>query len=370
MKPRILHCIETGGPGGAETVMADIAANLDANRFESIAVVPCDGWLKQTLDKRGVRSVMMHSSPGFDASMAWRLASLCRQEKIDLIHSHLPDENFYSCLAGLASHKKVISTYHGSLSMRTARERIKLRTVARLATAVVGVSKYLAESLEQAGFPNRKLFWIHNGIDVERFRSSNRNYLHKELSLPLETKLVGMIANQRTAKSYDTFVRAAAQVVQQHPAAHFVSVGATEPSINEEILRLANELGIMDRFHGLGFRSDIPEILGSLSVFVLSSASEGFSIATIEAMASGRPVVVTRCGGPEELVHDGETGLLVPPNDPQAMADAIGKIIGTDCFAASLGSKAAADSRSRFSIDAMVRSYERLYERCIEGAPS
>jgi glycosyltransferase involved in cell wall biosynthesis len=369
MKRRILHCIETGGPGGAETVMADIAANLDPGRFESIAVVPYDGWLKQILDRRGVRSVVMSSSPGFDIAMIWRLASLCRQEKIDLIHSHLPDENFYCCFAGLASRRKVISTYHGFLSMRTARERIKVRAVARLATAVVAVSKYLAESLEGAGFPKRKLSWIHNGIDVERFRSANRGYLHKELSLPAESRLVGMIANQRTAKSYDTFVRAAARVGEQYPAAHFVSVGATEPSINQHILELVNQFGIADRFHALGFRSDIPEILGSLSAFVLSSASEGFSIATIEAMASGRPVVVTRCGGPEELVKDEETGLLVPPNDPAAMGDAIGRILAADNLAERLGRNAAAETRSRFSIAAMVESYERLYEQCIGGGP-
>lgn len=350
--------------------MADIAANLDPARFESIAVVPYDGWLKQTLDRRGVRSLVMRSSPGFDAGMVWRLANLCRQEKIDLIHSHLPDENFYCCLAGLASHRKVISTYHGFLSRRTGRERIKFRTVARLATAVVGVSKYLAESLEEAGFPKRKVFWIHNGIDVDRFRSRDRGYLEKELSLPPKSKLVGMIANQRTAKSYDTFIRASGRVAEQHPAVHFVSVGATEPSINQEILKLVKASGIADRFHGLGFRSDIPEILGSLSVFVLSSASEGFSIATIEAMASGKPVVVTRCGGPEELVHDGQTGLLVPPNDPVAMAEAISRILSADCLAESLGRNAAADSRSRFSISAMVRSYERLYEQCLGGKPS
>ncbi len=369
MKRRILHCIETGGPGGAETVIADIAANLDPGRFESLAVVPYEGWLKKTLDQRGVRTLVMKTSPGLDTGMVWGLASLCRREKIDLIHSHLPDENFYCCLAGLLSNRKVVATYHGFLSQKTPRERIKAKTVARLATAVVAVSKYLAESLEQAGFPKGKLSWIHNGIDVTRFRSVDAAYLQKELSLPANTKLVGMIANQRTAKSYDTFVRAAGEVVKRCPCVHFVSVGATEPSINKGILELADQLGIGNRFHGLGFRSDIPKILGSLSVFVLSSASEGFSIATIEAMAAGRPVVVTRCGGPEELVEDGKTGLMVPPNDPLTMADAIVRILTGEALAAELGVHAAADVRCRFSIAAMVQNYERLYEQCMGAKP-
>jgi len=130
-------------------------------------------------------------------------------------------------------------------------------------------------------------------------------------------------------------------------------------------LSLLNELGLQDRFFFLGFRQDVPEILGDLDVFVLSSTCEGFSLATIEAMAAGKPVVVTQSGGPQEIVEDGHTGLLVPPAEPRALAARICELLCNPERAAALGHKARVKVESKFSLTRMVRDHECLYERCL-----
>jgi glycosyltransferase involved in cell wall biosynthesis len=109
----------------------------------------------------------------------------------------------------------------------------------------------------------------------------------------------------------------------------------------------------------------LAEILNSLDVFVLSSVSEGLSIATIEAMAAGRPVVVTRSGGPQEIVEDGRTGILVPPADPNALASRICELLGNPELAAMFSRNARAEVKDKFSLKKMVNEYESLYERCL-----
>jgi glycosyltransferase involved in cell wall biosynthesis len=125
------------------------------------------------------------------------------------------------------------------------------------------------------------------------------------------------------------------------------------------------DLNLEDHFSLLGFRGDVPQILADLDVFVLSSVSEGLSIATIEAMAAGRPVVVTRSGGPQEIIEDRRTGLLVPPGDASALASGICEVLASSELASALGRNAQMLVEGKFSLKNMISSYESLYERCL-----
>ena len=128
------------------------------------------------------------------------------------------------------------------------------------------------------------------------------------------------------------------------------------------------ELGLEDRFLLLGFRQDVPEILADLDVFVLSSINEGFSLATIEAMAAAKPVVVTRSGGPEEIVEDGQTGFLVPSADPVALAEKICHVLSDRELASGLGRRAQAMVQTKFTLQAMIGQYQKLYESCLTAS--
>ena len=296
------------------------------------------------------------------------MGRLVRQEKVDLIHSHLPDQNFYSCLVGQWAGCKTVVTYHGTPGVpgkRRTRSAMKLWLVRHAATAVVVVSDFLKHVLIERGFPARKIVRIYNGVDMKQFEGQAGGGLRGELGLPANAKLVGMVANLRQSKGYQYFVQAARQVTEAIPEARFVAVGERDNTIAQQLENLIGQLGLRDRCLFLGFRADVPQILTDLDVFVLSSVSEGLSIATIEAMAAGKPVVVTRSGGPEEVVEEGRTGLLVPPADSGALAAKICEVLRTPALAAALARNARAEAERRFSLALMVNEYQALYQRCL-----
>ncbi len=361
----ILHAIETGGPGGAETVCLHLASSLDASRFRSLVVLPDDRWLNRELQQRGVRTVLSGARSQGTRAHIHTLRQLLRTENVDLIQSHLPDQNFFSAVAGSRSGCKTVVTYHGALDRGHAKARLKLWWVRRACAAAVGVSRHMVSQLAEAGFPSAKLHCIYNGVETALFRAAASGRLRRELGCAAEDKLVGIIANLRGSKGYEHFVQAARSVAECLPQARFLAVGETEPVLEQRLRRQLSEMGLESRFHLLGFRSDVPEILAELDVFVLSSTNEGFSIATVEAMAAGKPVVVTRSGGPQEIVEDGHTGILVPPADPAALAREVCALLKSPERAAALGAEARQAAERRFSLAAMVGEYERLYTQLL-----
>lgn len=364
----ILHTIETGGPGGAETVLLNLVSNLDTNRFRSVVLLPGGRWLPGQLQERKIPTIIAKSDAWYDLQLPRALANLVRQEGVDLIHSHLPDQNFYSCVVGRLTACRTIVTYHGAPQISRnggLRRAIKAWVVRRSATAVVVVSEYLKRLLVEDGFPAEKIVRIYNGVDVGRFAHGQGGRLRAELGCPEGAILIGIVANLRRSKGHEYFVEAARKVMDSIPEARFVAVGEIEEGIAKRMKARVQQLGLENHFFILGFRADIPGILQGLDVFVLSSVSEGLSIATIEAMAAGKPVVVTRSGGPEEVVEDGRTGLLVPPSDADSLAAGICEILRNPQLAKSLGRSARAVVESRFSLARMVKEYESLYERCL-----
>lgn len=371
MRHTILHTIETGGPGGAESVLLALATRIDASRFRSLALLPHEGWLQENLEERGVPIHLANSSAWYDLRFPTAMVRLIHREKVDLIHSHLFDQNFYSSLAGRLTRTKIVVTYHGSPSRSEGRElrsAIKLWVVRHSADAVVVVSDHLKRALVDLRFPAERIVRIHNGVDMGRFAVSKAHRLRDELNCWNGTKLIGMVANLRESKGYEYFIQAARKVTDYMPHTRFVAIGDINPTIGHEMRDLVERMSLQDRFFFLGFREDIPEILGDLDVFVLSSVSEGFSIATVEAMAAGKPVVVTRSGGPQEIIEDGLTGYLVPPADSTALAEKICELLANPDRAAALAQSARAKVETAFTIKKMVQEYQNLYERVLKVA--
>lgn len=367
----ILHTIEGGGPGGAETVLFQLASNLNPDRFRSIVLLSSDDWLKKQLGTQSIETTLVKSKAWYDFRLPMAMTKLIRKEKVDLIHSHLSDQNFYSCIAALLTSRKIVVTYHGTPGLATqsrVRSAIKLWTVRNVANSVVVVSDFLRGVLESLGFPPQKIVRIYNGVNMKMFISGSGGRLRKELRLADDAKLVGMVANLRESKGYEFFVQAARQVADSVPEARFLAVGEKDTGIAKQLESLVLRLNLNDRFFFLGFRSDVAEILQNLDVFVLSSVSEGLSIATIEAMAAGKPVVVTRSGGPQEIVQDGRTGILVEPADPAALGSKICEVLRNPELAASLSRNARAEVEEKFSLKKMVSEYEALYEHCLGSA--
>lgn len=369
-KMRILHIIESGGPGGAETVLLDIVNNLDKAKYHSIVVLLKTGWLYKKLKKSGISTILLNSVRSYDVSFLFRLWLKVKARRIDLIHSHLPDINLYSCLAGFTAGIPVVTTYHGSPiepRKRINPHSLKYSLIRRLSTRIVTVSDCLKDDLVRtARFSPRKLRTIYNGVDWRRFGLPfNSTTKRNELKIAADEKVVGMVANLRPAKGYEYFIRAGAIIAQNVPKVKFLIIGENEDGLRERVTKEMDALGLTDKVILLGFREDVPELLRILDVFVLSSVSEGLSIATIEAMAAGVPVVVTRSGGPQEVVVDLKTGFLVPPKDEKSLAEKALLLLKNGRLAASMGKEAQSQVRTKFSIGTMIRKYETVYQECL-----
>lgn len=362
----ILHTIEGSGPGGAETVLLELASRIDPGRYRSLVFLPKGKWLPQQLDARGVPCVIYESRTWY--ALIHNMMKLVKSEGVDLIHSHLDDQNFFTSVVGKLTGCKTIVTYHGAPGLAVQqglRRRIKAWVPQHFAAGTVVVSDYLRKLLVDAGFPPARTHRIYNGVDLDRFGASREPRLRSELGLDPGTRLVGMVANIRRSKGHEYFIRAARKISECVPEARFLAVGEVDNSLGRPLRDLVRELGLQDQFLFLGFRPDVPAILAELDVFVLASTDEGLSIATLEAMAAGRPVVVTRSGGPQELVADGETGYLVPAADPDALAARVCEILRDPALGVSLGAQARAAVANRFSLQRMVEEYESLYDRCL-----
>lgn len=368
---RVLHLIETGGPGGAETVFLELASGLASVGWEPVVAVPWKGWLYETLCARGLAPRLLPTHGSFDVHYLLGITGLLRRERIDLVQAHLLAPAVYGSVAAvLAGGVPVVSTFHGTPDVvsGTGYRSIKFRIVDRR----VNRSVFVSESLRQSFLATHPLSpgrtrVIYNGIDAGVFRPGKDASLRNELGIGAADVLVGAVGNIRTPKAYPVLLRAAAILRQRGRPYHFAIVGEGEGSLLQELLQLRRDLGLDDAVTFTGLRSRVDRIMLNFDLYVLSSSSEGFSLTTVQAMACGLPVVATRCGGPEEIIDDGVTGLLVPPESPESLADAIDRLIADPGARARMGRAARERVEERFTLDAMIANYAGLYQECLGG---
>lgn len=211
----------------------------------------------------------------------------------------------------------------------------------------------------------RKYVTIHNGIDPDRF-TAGRRLTGSELGLQEKLPVIGTVCRlSEPEKGLTVLLQAMARLAEPSgsPGCQLIIVG--EGPSSKRLRDLGEELGVAPWVRFVGARRDVADLLPLTDVFVLPSLSEGFGIAIVEAMAAGRPVVATAVGGIPEIVLQGETGLLVPPGDPGALAGAVRQLLEQPDRAAAMGAKGRQRARERFSIATVVRRHEDLYETLI-----
>jgi glycosyltransferase involved in cell wall biosynthesis len=360
----ILHVIDTTGPGGAETVFIDLADRLRQMGYRSIVVIRGPGWVHDQLRARGLSPRIIEAKGSFNWRFLRELIRIVRHEQVDAIQSHLLGSNVYCAMAGLITRKPVIATFHGMVDVgpderfRAAKMWLMNRGVRRF----VAVSKNLRDAIEREGLLDAtRCDIIYNGIDLSRYGRRDSRQLRQRLGLGSDAVLIGSLGNVRPAKAYDLLIRAARQITTDRPDVHFVIAGDPKNSLQKKLSALADELGVSSRIHFIGFCDDSAGYLAQLDYFLLTSTSEGLSIATIEALATGLPAVVTRCGGPEEIVTSGQDALMVEP-DAGAIAAGVARLLSTPDLAVRLGAAGVRTAQSRFAMDTMLTSYARLYE--------
>ena len=361
---KILHIIDTTGPGGAETVFIDLACRLPKDKYKSIVLIRGKGWVYEELKRRNIESILMDAKGSFNWRYLKQLAALIRKERIDLIQSHLLGSNVYASLAGLMTGRPVVSTFHGAVDIGE-NERLKELKFAAInlgSRCIVAVSNHLRENIiTRSSLRANKTTVIYNGINTADFATTQSNDLRAHFGWPNDDMIIGSLGNIRPAKGYSILLQSAALLKDVDPHFRFVIAGQGKSDLYDGLLELRKELGLEQHVHFLGFVADPAWFLSNLDLFLLSSTSEGFSIATIQAMAASLPVLVTRSGGPEEIVTHGENGWMIDSGSPHAIAEALLKLAADTTLAARLAKKGKEHANSSFDIASMLSAYEKIY---------
>jgi glycosyltransferase involved in cell wall biosynthesis len=309
---------------------------------------------------RQIPVVSLNQAKGFSLKQVLNLVELIRKERPDIIHNHNPRGQIYGSIASRLAGKKNITTRHGN-----EREPIP-SWVWPFTDRVVLISHETQRSfLANAFIKKSKSTVIHNGIDLGPFGDSeDQAAIRKQWNIPSDAFVICNVARLAPEKNHALLLNAFSRVYKQHPHARLVIVG--DGACKDALTRQAEELGIAQYVTFTGFQSNIGPFLFAGDAFVLSSDTEGISLTLLEAMAASKPVVATHVGGNPEVIIDGETGFLVAPRDPNAMADKI-LLLSKSELRHQMGQAGRKRVEDHFSIDRMAQEYENIYKMICLG---
>lgn len=358
---RVMFLITSMPVGGAETLLVNLIRRLDRERFapELVCLKQLGPLGEQLADEIPAHANLL--SQKYDLRILGRLSRLMRRRRIDAVVTvGAGDKMFWGRLAAWRAGVPVVLSALHSTGWPDGVGRLN-RLLTPLTDAFIGVAgehgRYL---IENERFPADKVRVIPNGVDVQRFRPqpAQRAALRRELGIPADTPLCGIVAALRPEKNHLLFLRAAALVRHEMPSAQFVIVG--DGPQREQLVRAARSATLGASVHFLGTRDDIPQILAGLDLFALTSHNEANPVSILEAMASGLPVVSTRVGSVWESVEECVTGFLVPPGDADELAARWLHVLQNLGQAREMGRAGRELVVARWSLQQMVEGYEDL----------
>jgi glycosyltransferase involved in cell wall biosynthesis len=310
----------------------------------------------------GLRFVGFAPRSEFDVRAAWQLAHVLGDVRPDVVHAHDPMAVALAAMAltmksGLTRLPLFVASRRVDFHLkRHAFSKWKYRQI----DVFVAASRVIASMLVGDGIPADRIETVHDGVNLSYVDKQPVVDAHAALWLPHNAPLVGNVAALVSHKGQRHLVAAAAKVVRDEPDARFVIVG--EGELREAIERQIKDLGLERHVLLTGFRNDAVGLQKSFDVFVMSSITEGLGSAMLDAMACGTPVVATRAGGIPEAIVDGQSGLLVPPHDEDALAHAIVQLLRDPDLRKRLGAAARARVVAEFSVETMVAKTLTVYE--------
>ncbi len=354
--------------GGAETLVVSLVRGLDRNRF-----APEVGCLKDRgpLGEQLASEIPVHCqllSNKFDLRVMPRLWWLLRSRKIDAVVTvGAGDKMFWGRLAArLAGVPVVVSALH-STGWPDSVGRLN-RLLTPLTDAFVGVADSHGEHLvEHEHFPREKVHTIYNGVDTDRFVPNDGTEIRQELGLSPTAPVVGILAALRPEKNHELFLAGASRIARSLPESRFLVIG--DGPLRAKLELLSAKLGLAERTHFLGSRSDVPALLSACDALALTSHIEASPVSILEALSCGVPVVAAQVGSvPETVLHD-ETGLLFAPGDADDFATQTLKLFHDRPLRERLGAQGRQRVVEHRSLAAMVRGYETLLLRLYAAKP-
>jgi glycosyltransferase involved in cell wall biosynthesis len=363
----VVHAMQVAG---AEMLVQQTIHRLGKQIEPTVFCLDSVGALGEQLMREGIPIVNLQRKARRDYGVAWRMAREIRRREIKVVHAHQYSPFFYAALAKIATGNRfrLILTEHGRhypdvvSPLRRGANRLILD---HLADAVNACCQFSAAALTRLdGFRGNRIEVIENGIDLSRFRGlESQEEVRAKLGLEPERKYVAMVARFHAVKDHAMLLRAFHRVARERMEVDLLLAG--DGPLREALETQAREAGIAARVRFLGIRRDVPTLLRAVDVFALTSVSEAASLTLMEAMAAGRPVVVTNVGGNPEIVRDEVDGLLVPRGDDAACARALSRLLGDRDLAKRMGQSGAHRIAQRYSLNNTISAYHHLYKKLV-----
>ncbi len=362
-RPKILVAIKGLGIGGAEMLIAESARLWDRERFDYrvVYVLPWKDQLVGRLQDLDVPVTCIGTKRGMTPSSWMALRKLAKTDS-NLVHAHLPA---MGAVARIVSPVPVVYTEHNIAGSYRRPVQLANRWTYGRNAAVTAVSQAVADSI--VDYPGPQAHVVSNGVSVE-VAAEDAAAARTELGLAHDDPLVVHVGNIRPHKGHANLVDTVVRLVEVVPNVRVVSIGGEKNDGDLDRVRgHASDAGVAGNLSFLGRREDALAFVKAADVFANPSDFEGLPVAVLEAMFLGTPVVATSVGGVPAIVHDGETGLLVPPRDPQALADGVARVLTDRDDAAAMAAAAKKVIERDYSLETMVRKLESMYAEVLGG---
>lgn len=370
-KLRILHVIDSFDIGGTETQMVQIACRLvQRGHFVTVAALRGGGVLEASLRKAGIRIIEFPKRRGLFSFQGifqlMRLARFIRREKFDAVHAHDLWSNLMAVPAARLAGSPVILSSQRNMAhipWYTPFRRKIIRVVHGMASGVIVNSEAIRELLATEFHVARaRVHLLHNGVDFGRFRDVHVNRRDILPSVSSNGKWILHIANMNSeVKGHAVLIDAARVISACIGEVHFILIG--DGPLRSRLEDQAREAKLENLVHFVGRRNDTAELLGCADLFLFPSLAEGMPNAVLEAAAAGLPIVATSVGGIPEIIENGLNGILVPPGDSQALADASLRLLSNHELSSQLGRAAQATIQAKFGFDKLADALTGLYGR-------
>jgi glycosyltransferase involved in cell wall biosynthesis len=366
---RVLHLRKSEGFYGAEKVILALSGGMRGRGVQSwIGCIndsrnPCPVLFDEA-NRTGLPALLLPCAMRFDPSTLRNIVTRARSLKIGIIHCHGFKADFYGFLAGRRLGIPVISTQHGwTHSNRLIRvwERADLILLRRF-SRVAAVSSEIEMELLNRGVAPAGVITVTNGISMPDLRGRSDDFLESQ-GASRKNVMIGIVGRLSVEKGHRDFLQAVGRVAHARPEARFWIVGSG--TLRDKLEAYSRKLGVSGVVRFLGFRGDMETIYAHLDIVVSASLREGIPIALLEAMAMARPVIATRVGGIPSIIDDGVSGILVPPQDPETLADRILDLLIHPERRKEIGRSARQKVAERFSSERMCGEYISIYRESL-----
>ena len=362
---RLLYLITTFSVGGAERHLYDLVSRLPSDAYDvTVAFFKEEAQEARSLvpDFRalGVDVVDLRMTSRWDVAALWRLFRLLRHLRPDILHAHLYRAELFGVLTGrLAGVPGIVCTMHNANLYMVHKVLRRLLAMAyRFADRVITLFDEASTQLRNDyRVPGSRLVTIHHGYNAVEQDPPPKH----EPAGTGNVSVVGTVGRLAKQKAHDVLLNALAQILRRRPGTRLTIAGHDDEGLRPELEALSARLELQEAVQFKGYVDNIQSFLDEIDVFVLSSDNEGLPISLLEAMAVGKPIVATRVGGVPEVVVDGVTGLLVPTRDPEALADAILRLLEDPSEARRMGARGRERLMQQFTMERMVERTCAVY---------